>query len=256
MNLRPRSFVPFLLLITCATIAPAQDPPLPLTHSELRAELFGSVPLPPPSQDKAELQPAAERVKKKVGLAAIYSLLLPGMGEWYADRFSTGKYFLMAEGGLWLTYAGFQLYGDALRDDARAFAAAHAGVAPAGKSEQYFVDLGNFLTLEAYNEKQLRDREPERLYSAAAGYGWNWDSDAARAAYRTQRVGSDNVYNNRKFVIAAVLLNHVVSAINAARAAVAYNEELDHSAAIQIEATTIGGVAQPHGILLTIRTPF
>lgn len=254
MILRPRFVVSCLLLASACSLR-AQAPPASLTRSALRAELFGTaVPLVLP-QDQNPVQTAAVGGKKKVGLAAIYSLLLPGMGEWYADRFSSGKYFLMAEGGLWLTFAGFQLYGDALRDDARSFAAAHAGVSAAGKSDQFFVDIGNFSTLDAYNEKQLRDREPERLYTASAGYGWAWDSDAARVAYRGQRVGSDNVYNNRKFVVAAVILNHVVSAINAARAAVAYNEGLDQAAAIRLEATTLGGPGEPHGILLTLRTP-
>ena len=36
--------------------------------------------------------------KKAVGLAVVYSLVLPGMGELYADGFSSGKYFLIAEG--------------------------------------------------------------------------------------------------------------------------------------------------------------
>jgi hypothetical protein len=36
--------------------------------------------------------------KKSAGLAALYSLVLPGMGELYAEGFSSGKYFLLAEG--------------------------------------------------------------------------------------------------------------------------------------------------------------
>ena len=256
MILRHRVLFAIFLLISGASLLCAQDSSSPLTRSAIQAEILAAASSLPPRQDQIPVQADLPAGKKKAGLAAIYSLLLPGMGEWYAERFSTGKYFLMAEGGLWLTYAGFQLYGDALRDDARAFAVAHAGVSLAGKSDQYFVDIGNFLNLDAYNEKKLRDREPERLYSVAAGQGWNWDSDASRAAYRSERVGSDNVYNNRKFVVAAVIVNHVVSAINAARAAVAYNESLGQSGAIQIEASPLGGPAQPHGILLTVRAPF
>ena len=34
--------------------------------------------------------------KKNLGLAILYSLLLPGMGELYTDAYSSGKYFTIA----------------------------------------------------------------------------------------------------------------------------------------------------------------
>ena len=87
--------------------------------------------------------PAAE--KKSVGLAAFYSLLIPGMGELYTGAFgSSGKYFLAAEGVLWLTWGAFDVYGNSLRNDSRAYAVSHAGADVTGKNDQFFVDLGNF----------------------------------------------------------------------------------------------------------------
>ncbi len=71
--------------------------PESLTRYEARLDLLSAVPHTPMLQDQA-----AAPSKKSVGLAAIYSLLLPGMGELYAEGFSSGKYFLIAEGVLWL----------------------------------------------------------------------------------------------------------------------------------------------------------
>ena len=48
--------------------------------------------------------------KKSVGLGIIYSLLLPGMGELYADAYNTGKYFTIADGVLWGTLIGMSAY--------------------------------------------------------------------------------------------------------------------------------------------------
>lgn len=194
--------------------------------------------------------------RKSVGLAALYSLLLPGMGEWYADGFSSGKYFLIAEGGLWLTYTAFNVYGDALRDDSRSFAVAHAGVNRAGKNDQFFVDIGNFNSVSEYNDKKLRDRSLDRLYDPAQGFAWQWDTDLSRSTYRGQRVSSDNVYNNRKFVVAAVIINHVASAINAARSAISRNKELTDRADLVLGAQVMGAPGQVHGILVTIRKNF
>ncbi|MBM2840980.1 MAG: hypothetical protein HW412_1508 [Bacteroidetes bacterium] len=197
------------------------------------------------------------RKKKTTGLAAIYSLLLPGMGELYAGNFESGKYFLIAEGALWLTYATFEIHGNQLRDDSRAFARAHAGVNPAGKEEQYFIDIGNFLNIDEYNDKKLRDREPERLYNPADGFAWQWDSDFSRATFRDQRIASENMYNNRKFIIAAVLINHVGSAINAVRGAIIHNKSLnDTLGELDIRADVMGGWIRPHGIMLTMTKKF
>jgi hypothetical protein len=176
------------------------------------------------------------------------------MGELYTGAFSSsGKYFLAAEGVLWLTYGTFDVYANSIRDDSRAFAQAHADADVSNKNDQYFVDLGNFMNTAAYNDKQLRDREADKLYDPAAGYAWQWDSETSRATFRERRVASDNMYNNRKFVVAAVLINHVASAINAARAAIAHNKAVDGAMGdLQFGATVLGGWEQPHGIMLTV----
>jgi hypothetical protein len=191
--------------------------------------------------------------RKSPALAAIYSLLLPGMGEVYAGGFSSGKYFLVAEGALWLTFATFEVYGNSLRDDARSFAISRAGVNPKGKDDQFYVDIGNFLNVSDFNEKQLRDREPNRLYDPVAGYAWQWESDAVRAEYRAERIRSETMYNNTKFVVAAIIVNRVASAINAARSAIAHNAALS---GLSFRAEVMGGLARPHGVMVTVTKAF
>jgi len=195
--------------------------------------------------------------KKSAGLAVLYSLILPGMGELYADGFSSGKYFLIADGLLWITFAAFEISGNSLQDDARAYAVSRAGVDLQGKDDQYFVDVGNFLNIDEYNQKQLRDREVERLYDPAAGYAWQWDSDASRATYREQRISSDNMFNNKKFVVAGLIANRVASAINAVRSVISYNNAIDDALGdLSFRADVMGGFGNPHGVMLTMTRSF
>jgi len=195
--------------------------------------------------------------KKSPGLAVLYSLLLPGMGELYADGFSSGKYFLIAEGVLWLGYAGMQIHADDLRNGSRSFAAAHAGVDATGKDDDFYVNVGNFMSLDEYNDKKLRDREPDKIYDPLAGYSWRWDSDVSRQTFRDQRINSENWYNGQKFVGAAIIINHIVSAINAARAAIAYNNaQSDALGSLQLSSRLLGAPGQPHGVLVTIARQF
>lgn len=195
--------------------------------------------------------------KKSVGLAVLYSLLLPGMGELYAGSFSSGRYFLAAEGVLWLTYGGMDIYGISVRDDARQFAAAHAGLNPAGKDDQYFVNVGNFFSIDAYNQQKLQDRTPDKLYDPSTGFVWQWDSDANRAVFRDQRITSERAFNNLRFVVAAIVVNHIASAINAARATIARNKaESDSGGDLQIGADVLGGITHPHGIRISVARTF
>ncbi len=191
--------------------------------------------------------------KKSPFTAVVYSLLLPGMGEWYADGFDEGRYSLIAEGSLWLTYYSFRQYGSWIQSDARNFASAHAGALIGGKGDQYFVDIGNFNDTYEYNDKQLRDRELEKVYDVNAGFYWSWDSDANRREYRAMRVSGERVLNNSRFVIAAVIVNRILSAINAARLTRMYNERTGESVGSwRLESSLIHDGLRPDGVKLSI----
>jgi len=228
------------------------------TLTELRCELFArAAAVFGDTGVAAAGRDAAPEGRKAPGLAAVYSLAVPGMGELYAGDFSSGKYFLISEGVLWLTYAAFEVYGNDVRADARLYAVSYAGVNPAGKSDQFYVDVGNFLSTADYNDKKLRDRTPALVYDPAAGYGWQWGSDAERSTFRSLRVHSENMFNNKKFVGAAILVNHVASAINAARAAIAHNAALkDLLGDLTVSASFGGGRAAPDGFAITLSRGF
>lgn len=191
--------------------------------------------------------------KKSPAVAVVYSLLIPGWGEWYVDRFDQGRYSLIAETGLWMSYFSLQRYGTWIRNDARQFAVVHANAQIAGKNDQYFVDLGNFNDTYEYNGKKLIDRTPDRLYDADQGYYWRWDTDENRKAYRALRVSGEKVFNNSKFVIGAVIVNHIISAVNAARLARSYNAALDSElGSWRMESSLSGDGTVPDGIRLSL----
>jgi hypothetical protein len=239
-----------VLLFAASTALSAPPPERPLTRSAARLDLFGPSLL---LRSDSLTAPADgnQFVKKSAGLAAIYSLLLPGMGELYSGDFASGKYFLIAEGLLWITYVAFEVTGNSLRDDSRVYAAAHAGVITAGKNDQFYVDVGNFASLADYNDKKLRDRELSLVYDASLGYAWQWDSEAARLTFRDQRVRSENMYNNQKFVVAGIIINHVASAINAARAAIVRNSS-DPLGDLRLSAGVTGSPLAPSGVSVTL----
>lgn len=172
---------------------------------------------------------------KSVLLAVTLSLLVPGAGELYAGNFESGKYALLAEGAIWVTYGAFYARGNWIRRDAQVFATEHAGADFASKTDKFDVDIGNYLSMNDYNQAKLRNRELDLLYTDPS-YAWNWDSDASRSNFKNDRIRSDQMYQNAKFVIAAAVVNRIFSAFSAGRAASAFNRKALIEGAWNLEA--------------------
>ena len=164
--------------------------------------------------------------RKSVLLAVASSLILPGMGELYAGNFDAGKYNFIADGVLWLGYAGVLTQSGWIRRDARAFAVEHSGAMFDGKNDQYEVNLGNFMTTEEYNQAKLRNRELDLLYTAPQ-YLWQWDSDGNRARFKDLRIRSDEWRQASGFIVAALVVNRIISAFAAGRMVSRINREFD-----------------------------
>ena len=174
---------------------------------------------------------SAVESKKSPGLALIYSLLVPGLGQVYTNRFDVGKYFMISEASLWLGYAAFTIYGNWLLNDAYNFAAIHAGVNNSGKEkdDQFYIDIANWNNYEDYNNEQLIFGQYDKLYNPANGYYFYWDQEANRRIYREDKLAGDRTKNDRLFIVGAILVNHVISAISAIILTNNYNDNIKKS---------------------------
>lgn len=175
-----------------------------------------------PAEDLTTLNETFTR--KSPGLAILYSILLPGMGELYAGDYSTGKYFTIADGLLWGVFAGITIYGNNKEDDYRAFAKAYGDVDLSGKDDEYFANIGIYENVEEYNNEQELNREFDEVYDVNTHY-WNWDGNDQRKEYRNLWTSSENAKNNVRFAVGALILNRIVSSIFAVRAVAAHNRQ-------------------------------
>lgn len=175
--------------------------------------------------DNSKLNFQQNNSKKSAGLAILYSLLLPGMGELYADSYSSGKYFTIAEGVLWGTYFGINTYGGWLKNSYQSFAESNGGVNLNGKDADYFANIGDYQSIDDYNNSQALDRNFDKMYNTNEYY-WKWQSTNDRKAYKNKWVSSEQAYNDLRFVVGAMIVNRILSAINAVRLVSAYNKQL------------------------------
>ena len=148
------------------------------------------------------------------------------MGELYADAYDVGKYFTIADGILWGTFIGMNAYSSWQKDNYQSYAASRAGVDNTNKDENYYARIGEYTSIETYNDQKALERNFIEMYDEEK-YFWKWNSVEERRTYRDMWTSSEQTSNDIRFVVGGLILNRVASAINAARLVTSYNKRLE-----------------------------
>ncbi len=177
-----------------------------------------------------EIDPAQSRnAHKSLPLAMLYSVALPGAGEWYLQEKSSAKVFLLAEAGFWASlYVAF-LAKDSYLQSARNYASEFAGIDASGKSQGFLETMANY---RSYQEKQHRQDSYELAQILSGKRDGNYDIQAVPDNYWDFGT-SANPENTRNwntfqatlryyraskvavsFALGALALNRVVSVAN------------------------------------------
>ncbi len=205
--------------------------------------------------DKLEFPFNTTPKKKSTGLAILYSLLLPGMGELYAESYQSGKYFTIAEGILWGTYIGMNTYANWQKDRYKSFAESYAGVNPAGKDDDYYAIISEYLNITEYNDDRAKQRRFNEMFDTEAQF-WKWQNQEDRRTYRSMWVSSEQTFNDIRFVVGILLVNRLVSAINAVRLVSAYNKQQAEQLGWNVSLGVIKNPDYSSGLSLNFHTNF
>ena len=144
----------------------------------------------------------------------IKSILLPGWGQKALGRKKRARVYNYFESGLILTIVGSSTFSNITIKNYIAFASEHAAISSSEKNHKYWVDIGNYDSITDYNDEHLRNREMDDLYPDDKKWSWDWDTDANRKAFEKKRINSDQLKLAATFGIGALMVNHIVSAID------------------------------------------
>jgi hypothetical protein len=149
------------------------------------------------------------------------SLAIPGWGHYYndSDNWTRGKVHLGADVVMIGAYFGLNARASNLEDQFETFAQLNAGVSLSGKSRRFQLALGQYNSLEEYNDFQLRSRKWDQLLPDTQENRWQWESDDAREEYADLRETSDRARNQLPAIAGLMVVNRVLSAISAYRRA-------------------------------------
>ncbi|MBW8888856.1 MAG: hypothetical protein JF616_13960 [Fibrobacteres bacterium] len=137
-----------------------------------------------PSNDKditVEVDPRQSRNQdRSLGLAMLYSAVLPGTGELYLREKPNAKAFLLAEAGFWASlYVAFMAR-ESYLTSARNYASDYAGIDASGKSSAFLENMANY---RSYLEKQHRQDSYELAQILSGKRTGDYDIKPAEANY-------------------------------------------------------------------------
>jgi hypothetical protein len=161
------------------------------------------------------LTSAAAEPSRADKAAFLKSLVIPGWGQYSLGRKNAALAFFGADLALIGGMLSLRSYGSSTRDDYKALASAYAGIS-GDHGHAFYVDVGNWLTVDQFNQQRLLNRQYDELYTDPVER-WAWDTDAHRAQMENTRIKSDRAFNSVLYLVGGMVLNHVASAIHAGR---------------------------------------
>ncbi len=195
------------------------------------------------SQDPTlEPQGLGETKPKNGKLAMLYSLILPGLGEYYLGSKGRATGFFVVEGALWTTYFVSQGDGNHRQTQYKEFAQIHAGVDPRDDSD-YYRTIGNYIGADgpfSANEQVRRearliyptDREAQEEYFNENAYtgddAWLWDSTSDLARYQSMRQSSLDSYHTADLTLGLLLANRLLSVLDVGILSAKMNKNLEN----------------------------
>jgi len=160
------------------------------------------------------------------GKAVLYSVLLPGLGEYYIGHKTKAKYFFAAEALTWVGYISLRTYGGWKTDDMIRFASEKANANLEGKDDFFQDMLGFYINIDQYNTLG-RVSDPERPYLEDTPENhWYWSSTDDQEAYRNLKNSARDAYRRSDFLIGVAVLNRIISVIDSVRDAKRANNKI------------------------------
>jgi hypothetical protein len=165
--------------------------------------------------------------------AVLYSLILPGLGDYYAGRKDRARYFFISEAAIWVSFAVFRIQGFQDERAYQNFAVEFAGVSRTDHSDDFYAEIRDWDSSAEYESAVKAggrlDLFPDVSNEALDAYfvdmrlsdfePWEWESVERRLQYAELRSASKRSYRRATYSVAAAGVNRVVSAIFAYHAA-------------------------------------
>jgi hypothetical protein len=173
--------------------------------------------------------------------AMLRSFVIPGWGHYYVnpDSWNTGRIYLGTDIVLISAYFGFNANANRLDNNLRSFAMQYAGTDISRFGRSYRLNVGDFSSIDQYNDFQERSRNWDRIYIDVNQYYWNWESDQKRREFIQLNNRVDRSRQQLPALFSLMVVNRVISGIHAYNAARSHGDQRQGRAALYLSQPVI-----------------
>ncbi len=160
-------------------------------------------------------------------LSLAMSALVPGSGDMYSGNYAKGGLAIFREVALIATLFHFNNQADSFDNSAKKFANNITG-APMNSNSEYYDLLAQQVSSSQFNENVRLNAQNYYGYGTQGYYdfvetysideeqAWDWESSQNLKKYKNYRAQKQKNNQNASFVIGALIVNHLYSAISTA----------------------------------------
>jgi hypothetical protein len=113
---------------------------------------------------------------------------------------------------LWLGFTGLRYSAYVQNEDLISFSRLHAGLDQYPNKDEFWADMGNYISYLEHQESMLENRTPEKIWST--DYQWEWDTNDNLLAYDSMFRAKELTLIGSEFVITGLIVNRIASVIN------------------------------------------
>ncbi len=183
------------------------------------------------NSDEFDEEKNEDKSKKKKSVSALkaglFSAVLPGLGEYYVGDKNKARYYFSVEAVSWLGYIAFKTYSNMKKDDLINFAASNAGASLEGKNDNFLDMVGFYVSIDDYNSFGRVFDTDRPYFEDNTQNHWRWQSFSDQSAYRSLKNRSREAKRKSEFMIGLIVLNRIVSVIDAIRSSKDANRTID-----------------------------
>ena len=133
-------------------------------------------------------------------------------------------------------------------------AALHSNIFAHKEQDDYFATISEYVSIEQYNNEKALERNFTEMLDENK-YFWKWTSED-RKTFRSMWVSSEQSFNNLRFVVGALIINRIASAINAVRLVSAYNRRQAEELSWNISAGVENSINLPNHFTINFQKSF
>ena len=148
-------------------------------------------------------------------LGLLKNMIIPGWGFQDLDnQKNQSKKYLFRDVIIWSSLITARNSSDLFEDYYTTLGIDHSNASILEYGDGYAINVGNYDSMDEYNNVMLRKRRPSDVYPVNQGYEWEWDSTSKRVKYKKMLQASRDLDKIGDFAVAGLIINRLISSIN------------------------------------------